>query len=94
MGHAEEVEARQKEREKHDPCTKEAAMSTKCMHDNSFERDKCLKYFENVQLCKTFWYNIKKERAMKGIRPLVPPPEERAAIVKNYRETGKVTAEL
>lgn len=37
------------------PCHKESDLTYKCLDDNNYDRDKCLKAMENYQLCKSFW---------------------------------------
>lgn len=69
-----------------EPCAKERQISLDCLEDHDYDHSKCQLAFENFRFCKQFWNRIHKERAAKGIRPYLPPPEEREAIRREYLE--------
>ncbi|XP_022097069.1 coiled-coil-helix-coiled-coil-helix domain-containing protein 7-like [Acanthaster planci] len=64
------------------PCVAEADASYKCLHETNFDRKSCQTYFVNYQNCQRFWMNISKERRRLGIKPSLPPPEERDRILQ------------
>ncbi|XP_065168622.1 coiled-coil-helix-coiled-coil-helix domain-containing protein 7 [Atheta coriaria] len=66
------------------PCHKESDLTYKCLDDNNYDRDKCLKAMENYQLCKSFWGFVRTQRRREGKYPLLPPEEERDEIKKYY----------
>lgn len=70
--------------EKNNPCLKEQKLSYQCLEDNGYDHDKCKLQFENFKTCKRFWLHVAKDRRRKGIQPDIPPPEERAAIKREY----------
>ena len=74
------------------PCYLEAQQSMKCLQNNGYDRDKCEKYFDNYKECKKFWNSVRDVRAKNGIKPAMPPHEEREAIKKHYKETGTFLA--
>ncbi|KAK8783951.1 coiled-coil-helix-coiled-coil-helix domain-containing protein 7 isoform X2 [Amblyomma americanum] len=65
---------------KNNPCHKEQQLSMKCLDDNGYDYDKCQHYFDNFKACKGFWVGVMRERRRNGIKPVLPPPEEREAI--------------
>ncbi len=75
-----------------DPCYKESQMSLRCLRDNDYVRERCIVHFENYKACKSFWLRVKMKRLSGGLRPLLPPPEDREDIKRLFRETGKVPA--
>ncbi|CAB3373237.1 Hypothetical predicted protein [Cloeon dipterum] len=75
--------------EYNNPCLKEQELSFKCMHDNNFDRDSCTNVFKNYQVCKEFWNHIKVQRRRDGIKPYMPPPEERDQIKSDYLNSRK-----
>ncbi|KAK2185849.1 hypothetical protein NP493_221g02032 [Ridgeia piscesae] len=62
------------------PCKKESELAMKCMHDSNFTKDDCSLYFQNYRNCMGFWQGISRERRRLGIKPHMPPPEEREQI--------------
>ncbi|XP_033210153.1 coiled-coil-helix-coiled-coil-helix domain-containing protein 7 [Belonocnema kinseyi] len=66
--------------ERNNPCLSEEQLSKKCIEENNYDYDKCTLYFENVKSCREFWESVKMERRVKGIRPYLPYPDERAQI--------------
>uniref|UniRef100_A0A2R5L9R9 Coiled-coil-helix-coiled-coil-helix domain-containing protein 7 n=1 Tax=Ornithodoros turicata TaxID=34597 RepID=A0A2R5L9R9_9ACAR len=68
------------------PCLKEQKLSFKCLDDNLYDKDKCTRYFENYKKCQGFWLSIAKERRRNGIRPYLPPVEEREEIKRKHFE--------
>ncbi|XP_050421884.1 coiled-coil-helix-coiled-coil-helix domain-containing protein 7 [Adelges cooleyi] len=66
------------------PCLQEQRISLKCLQDSFGNSKKCMPEIENYKECKTFWYNIYKERKRKNIRPHLPSKEERTKIKKEY----------
>lgn len=45
-----------------DPCSKEAALSMKCLEKNNCDKAKCHREFNNYTECKTFWMKVRFER--------------------------------
>lgn len=86
---------KQKNVERYDraePCAKERQISFNCLEDHDYDHSKCQLAFENFRYCKQFWNNIHAERAAKGIRPFLPPPEERDAIRREHIEKQRLAA--
>ncbi|XP_072017878.1 coiled-coil-helix-coiled-coil-helix domain-containing protein 7-like [Amphiura filiformis] len=65
------------------PCIPESDASYKCLNDNNYNRDACSDYFKNYQNCMKFWTKISRQRRWKGIKPHLPPPEERDQILQD-----------
>ncbi|KYM97860.1 PREDICTED: coiled-coil-helix-coiled-coil-helix domain-containing protein 7 [Cyphomyrmex costatus] len=65
------------------PCYKEHLMSLKCVTSNK-TKDTCTQYFINYRNCKDFWASVQRERRLKGIKPYLPPLEERAKIKTDF----------
>ncbi|KAK9502036.1 hypothetical protein O3M35_012643 [Rhynocoris fuscipes] len=72
------------------PCLKEHNSSLKCLARNNYDPESCEKHFSNYKACKSFWNEVKRQRRLHGIRPLLPPPEEREAIKIKFFESGKI----
>ncbi|XP_068202473.1 coiled-coil-helix-coiled-coil-helix domain-containing protein 7 isoform X2 [Palaemon carinicauda] len=68
------------------PCIKEHTMSLKCLEDNDYDRNKCGWHFENYKKCQDFWSEIRVQRRRAGIKPNLPPVEERDEIKREYLE--------
>ncbi|XP_025415468.1 coiled-coil-helix-coiled-coil-helix domain-containing protein 7 [Sipha flava] len=66
------------------PCLQEQKISLKCLQEHFGDKTKCDPQIENYKDCKTFWYNICKERKANNIKPVLPPLEERIKIKKEY----------
>lgn len=66
------------------PCLTEHKTSLKCLDRNGYNKDECQAAFDNYKACMAFWQNIKGERRSKGIKPLLPPLEEREAIRQEH----------
>ncbi|XP_060867319.1 coiled-coil-helix-coiled-coil-helix domain-containing protein 7 [Metopolophium dirhodum] len=66
------------------PCLQEQRLSFKCLQDSFGDKSQCEPQIENYKDCKTFWYNIYKERKNNKIRPYMPSLEERIKIKKEY----------
>ncbi|XP_033645108.1 coiled-coil-helix-coiled-coil-helix domain-containing protein 7-like [Asterias rubens] len=64
------------------PCVSEANASYECLHETNFDRKLCQTYFVNYQNCQKFWLNIQRERRKLGIKPSLPPAEERDRIIQ------------
>ncbi|KAH0954901.1 hypothetical protein HN011_011146 [Eciton burchellii] len=62
------------------PCYKEQLLSLKCLDSNQNQHNKCEVYFMNYKNCKEFWSAIEIERRSKGIKPYLPPLNERTKI--------------
>ncbi|XP_077991464.1 coiled-coil-helix-coiled-coil-helix domain-containing protein 7-like [Glandiceps talaboti] len=62
------------------PCTVEANASFQCLHDYNFNRDSCMTEFYTYKNCKKFWNQVMAERRKNGVRPALPPAEERDSI--------------
>lgn len=67
-----------------EPCLKEHNISLQCLDDNAYNKDQCALEFENYSLCKRFWSSVKADRIKRGIRPDLPPPEERDAFKRDH----------
>ncbi|RLU26826.1 hypothetical protein DMN91_000623 [Ooceraea biroi] len=70
--------------EEMNPCYKEHLLSLKCLNSNQGQHKLCEVYFINYKNCKKFWSNVQSERRLKGIKPYLPPLEERAKIKADY----------
>ncbi|KAI0208282.1 hypothetical protein LSAT2_007037 [Lamellibrachia satsuma] len=70
------------------PCKKESELAMKCMHDSNFSKDDCSLYFQNYRNCMGFWQGISRERRRLGIKPNMPPPEEREQIKREQFNQG------
>jgi hypothetical protein len=66
------------------PCIKESQQSLQCMMDNDFDRDKCSLYFQNYRNCLDFWKRVTRDRRRQGIKPYLPPLDERDSIKAEY----------
>ncbi|XP_029156179.1 coiled-coil-helix-coiled-coil-helix domain-containing protein 7-like, partial [Nylanderia fulva] len=66
----------------YNPCYKEHLLSLKCLDTNQENRKACEVYFVNYKNCKEFW--VRSERKLQGIRPYMPPFEERAKIKADF----------
>ncbi|BFZ00060.1 hypothetical protein BsWGS_03099 [Bradybaena similaris] len=74
----------EEERIKNDPCAKEHDLSLKCLNDYGRDKNECTPYFENYKYCRKFWSLVQSERKKEGIKPSLPPPEEREEVRKKY----------
>ncbi|EFN67043.1 Coiled-coil-helix-coiled-coil-helix domain-containing protein 7 [Camponotus floridanus] len=70
--------------ELYNPCYKEHLLSLKCLDSNQKERQACEVYFKNYKNCKQFWAKVQSERKSKGIKPYMPPLEERKKIKAEF----------
>ncbi|XP_071644700.1 coiled-coil-helix-coiled-coil-helix domain-containing protein 7 isoform X1 [Temnothorax longispinosus] len=66
------------------PCYKEHLQSLRCLDSNQKDRNACEPYFLNYKNCKNFWASVQTERRSKGIKPYMPPLEERVKIKAEY----------
>ena len=66
------------------PCIKEQQMSLNCIMENYDDQKACKNYFQNVKNCLDFWMKIEIERRRKGIKPALPPVEEREIIKERH----------
>lgn len=66
------------------PCLAEHKASLKCLDVHGYDKDMCQDKFANYQACVDFWQKIKNERKRNGIKPVLPPLEEREAIRKQH----------
>ncbi|KAL0111366.1 hypothetical protein PUN28_012928 [Cardiocondyla obscurior] len=62
------------------PCYKEHLLSLRCLDSNQTDRNECKLYFQNYNNCKKFWASVQADRRSKGIKPHMPPLEERINI--------------
>ncbi|KAF6209739.1 hypothetical protein GE061_015488 [Apolygus lucorum] len=76
--------------EENNPCWKEHRMSLRCMSDSNYNSEECQLQFQNYRTCREFWTEVQRQRRLKGIRPLLPPLEERKSIKAKYMETGEI----
>ncbi|XP_054288150.1 coiled-coil-helix-coiled-coil-helix domain-containing protein 7 [Macrosteles quadrilineatus] len=70
--------------EQNNPCLRESQASLKCLDRNGYDNDKCQDFFANYKACLKFWTKVRRERRWKGIKPELPPLEEREAIRNEY----------
>jgi len=68
--------------EEKNPCIKEHLMSLKCMTSNI---KLCEPYFTNYTECQRFWDKVRSDRKWSGVKPHLPPPEEREEIKRQYQ---------
>ncbi|GIY83394.1 uncharacterized protein CEXT_681121 [Caerostris extrusa] len=81
----EEAKKQFKERsERINPCVKERDLSLKCLDEFYYARRKCQPFFDNYNNCRKFWNFVTKERRKEGIKPYIPPPEEREQLKTEY----------
>jgi len=73
-----------------DPCSVEGKASLKCLNDNNYNRSMCQQAFDNYKACKKFWGSVSLNRSRAGIKPVLPPVDERDAIKREYVRTGKI----
>ncbi|MPC55897.1 Coiled-coil-helix-coiled-coil-helix domain-containing protein 7 [Portunus trituberculatus] len=73
------------------PCMKEQQLSLACREKGPMG-DECQPYFENYRLCIKFWYQVMKERRIRGEMPVLPPPDLREQIKKEYMERNYTTS--
>ncbi|XP_076091341.1 coiled-coil-helix-coiled-coil-helix domain-containing protein 7-like [Mytilus galloprovincialis] len=66
------------------PCNREKEMSYQCLEDNGYDRGRCEMYFENYRNCSKFWNRVSWERLFRGIKPSIPPPDERDAVREEF----------
>ncbi|BFZ00061.1 hypothetical protein BsWGS_03100 [Bradybaena similaris] len=59
-------------------------LSLKCLNDYGRDKNECTPYFENYKYCRKFWSLVQSERKKEGIKPSLPPPEEREEVRKKY----------
>ncbi|CAH1364586.1 coiled-coil-helix-coiled-coil-helix domain-containing protein 7 [Tenebrio molitor] len=78
-----------KDAEKTNPCLKEQEQTYKCFHKNDFDKDACQLQIQNYNVCKGFWNSVRAERRRKGIRPHLPPVEDREKIKAEFFERFK-----
>uniref|UniRef100_A0A8C0UZ32 Coiled-coil-helix-coiled-coil-helix domain-containing protein 7 n=1 Tax=Cyanistes caeruleus TaxID=156563 RepID=A0A8C0UZ32_CYACU len=63
------------------PCIAETDATTKCMNDNNYNKDLCTDYFLKYKNCRKFWHEIMMQRKRSGVKPEMPPAEERKKIL-------------
>ncbi|KAF7268604.1 hypothetical protein GWI33_018294 [Rhynchophorus ferrugineus] len=73
-----------KNAELYNPCLKEQNLTYKCYDRNNYDREKCFFEIENYKACKKFWGEVSSFRRRQGIKPLLPPVEEREKIREEY----------
>ncbi|VVC32528.1 Hypothetical protein CINCED_3A007185 [Cinara cedri] len=66
------------------PCLQEQKLSLKCLQDNFGDKTKCEPEIENYKDCKTFWYDLFRERKRNNIKPYMPSLKERIEIKKEF----------
>ncbi|XP_018006490.1 coiled-coil-helix-coiled-coil-helix domain-containing protein 7 [Hyalella azteca] len=67
--------------DRNNPCVKEHNLTHQCLDRNNFDHAICRAYFENYKVCKKFWGDISLQRRRAGLKPYLPTPEERPAIL-------------
>lgn len=78
-------------RERYNPCYTEERLSYKCLEKNNYDKEMCNEYFLNINICREFWDNIRRERRMKGIKPELPTASEREQIKEEFLKNQKIT---
>ncbi|XP_017881881.1 coiled-coil-helix-coiled-coil-helix domain-containing protein 7 [Ceratina calcarata] len=69
------------------PCYKESLISAQCLERNQYDYTLCEVQFENYRVCKRFWSSVISKRRLEGVMPIVPPPDEREKIRKEFINT-------
>ncbi|XP_004697624.1 coiled-coil-helix-coiled-coil-helix domain-containing protein 7 [Echinops telfairi] len=64
------------------PCLSESDLSTRCLDENNYNRERCSAYFLKYKNCRRFWNSILVERRQKGVKPPMPTASERDEILK------------
>ena len=59
-------------------------MSAKCLERHQMDRAFCQSEITAYTQCKKFWLLVGRARTNEGIRPKLPPLEERAAVAEQY----------
>ena len=62
----------------------------RCLENNGYDKTKCGAAFDNYNVCKKFWNDVRLNRRRAGIEPYIPVPEDRPAMMSKYAETGKI----
>ncbi|KAG2458485.1 coiled-coil-helix-coiled-coil-helix domain-containing protein 7 isoform X2 [Erpetoichthys calabaricus] len=65
------------------PCLEESDASRKCLDMNNYSKDKCTLYFLHYKNCRAFWNNIAAQRRRDGVKPVIPPADERVRILQD-----------
>ncbi|CAH1116323.1 unnamed protein product [Phaedon cochleariae] len=66
------------------PCIKEQELTYKCFNDHNFDKAACQLEIHNYKVCKSFWHSVKQQRIKDGLRPILPPVEDRESIKQEY----------
>ncbi|XP_037085879.1 coiled-coil-helix-coiled-coil-helix domain-containing protein 7-like [Pollicipes pollicipes] len=74
--------------ELNNPCLSEQSQVQKCMDKSGYDKEKCQLHMNNYNACKRFWGEVRRRRRKEGLEPELPPPEERAAIKKEFLSKG------
>jgi len=70
--------------EQNNPCLKEQKLSYKCLEKNDYDQKACITAFTNYTACREFWHKVGADRRRNGIRPHLPPVEEREKMKAEY----------
>ncbi|XP_027745351.1 coiled-coil-helix-coiled-coil-helix domain-containing protein 7 isoform X3 [Empidonax traillii] len=65
------------------PCLAETDATTKCMDENNYKKDMCTAYFLKYKNCRKFWHGIMMQRRRNGVKPEMPPADERKKILES-----------
>jgi len=76
--------------EEKNPCWQESKISMKCLEENGYNKALCQGAFDNYNVCRKFWNEVRIKRRNAGIEPYIPLPEDRPAMKAKYAETGKI----
>lgn len=71
------------------PCLKEQELTYRCYDLHNYDKEKCFLEIENYKTCKKFWGKISALRRSQGIKPSLPPVEEREKIKQEYLSKQK-----
>ncbi|KAL5016056.1 hypothetical protein ScPMuIL_005645 [Solemya velum] len=66
------------------PCIMEQDFAFRCMDEHDYDREKCSRHFQNYKNCREFWSFVTRDRKRKGVKPYLPPADEREEVKKQY----------
>uniref|UniRef100_A0A8C6EDE6 Coiled-coil-helix-coiled-coil-helix domain-containing protein 7 n=2 Tax=Moschus TaxID=68410 RepID=A0A8C6EDE6_MOSMO len=63
------------------PCLSESDASTRCMAENSYDKESCSSHFLKYKNCRKFWNSVMIQRRQNGVKPPMPTAAERDEIL-------------
>ena len=54
----------------------------KCLEDNGYDKAQWISAFDNYNICRKFWNEVRIKRRVAGIEPNIPLPEDRDELYK------------